>query len=536
MPQPPVGQTFNVGSPFNIPPMMFGGSPNTSNTPYQRPSYSSSQPMVFAQNQPGYPIPPSNPQFGMNWNQNPQSSQSAPRGQSFDSHQQYPVPTDTNPSQSFAGHQPKYTQGAYQPQNPSSHPLSGPGGPPVYSPPHNSQPDQYPTYTQPQGYGSYPKPSSGYPQNSQPQSQPGYSPNQFYNTPNSTRPGFENRQDEPQTWKPQYNQGSPYSGHQPNTFRNQPPSVSPFHNSPSQGNQPGSTPNFQPQYSQPPNPNFPQNSRYPQNTQFVFPSSQTGSGNPSTYPSQYSGGSHSPDPNLPTNPQSNTQNPQGYFPSSQQGSGYPPANSESPYYPNYNPNIPQNVGSPSGYNPQPQGEHSASRGFETPQYSPQVPAQGQTPTGHPQSREPQIFPQGGQPGYFLVNQKENEPPIKRPPPKYNPVDSSKQSARCPKGASGLFPHPNCFKFLNCDHGRTFVMDCAPGTAFNPDISTCDFPDNVDCGKTISGPDPGSNEGEVVEADKNNDDYDGTKEDGSRPWEKGPPATVGKEFTIKTICS
>lgn len=536
MPQPPVGQTFNTGSAFNIPPMLFRGSPNTSNpdtfhTPHQRPSYPSGQPMLFPQNQPGYPIPPSNPQFGVNRDHNPQPSQNTPRDQTFDS--QYPVPLDTNPSQFIAGQQPKYLQGA-QPHNPAPYPQSGPSG---YNPPHNTQPNQYPTYNQPQGYGSYPKPSSsqGYPQNRQSQNQPGYPQNPFQSAPNSTRPGFENRQDEPQAWQPQNNQGyshgSPYSGHQPNTFQNQPPSVPPFYNSPLQENPPVSTPNIQPQYYPPSNPNYPPNSGYPKN--FVFPSSQTGNGNQSNYPSQFSGGPHSSEPSLPVNPQSNAQNPQGYFPSSQPGSGYPPANSQSPYNLNYNPNIPSSVGSSSEYNPQPQGAHSAPRGFETPQYSPQVPAQGQTPNGYPQSREPQIFPQGGQPGYFLVNQKDNEPPVKRPPPKYSPVDSSKQSARCPSGASGLFPHPNCFKFLNCDHGRTFVMDCAPGTAFNPSISTCDFPDNVDCGRTISGQDPGADEGDVVEADDNNDDYDGAKDDGSRLWDQASPATVGKKL-IKIV--
>lgn len=53
--------------------------------------------------------------------------------------------------------------------------------------------------------------------------------------------------------------------------------------------------------------------------------------------------------------------------------------------------------------------------------------------------------------------------------------------KCPAGESGLFPHPtDCKKFLSCAHGRTFVMDCGPGTAFNPASSICDWPKNVDC--------------------------------------------------------
>uniref|UniRef100_A0A8D9F791 Neurotrypsin n=1 Tax=Cacopsylla melanoneura TaxID=428564 RepID=A0A8D9F791_9HEMI len=51
--------------------------------------------------------------------------------------------------------------------------------------------------------------------------------------------------------------------------------------------------------------------------------------------------------------------------------------------------------------------------------------------------------------------------------------------KCPPDASGPHPHPNtCTKFLSCASGRTFEMDCAPGTLFNPDLSICDFPYNV----------------------------------------------------------
>ena len=50
---------------------------------------------------------------------------------------------------------------------------------------------------------------------------------------------------------------------------------------------------------------------------------------------------------------------------------------------------------------------------------------------------------------------------------------------CPAGYTGLLPHPDtCKKFLQCERGGTFVMDCGPGTAFNPAISVCDWPYNV----------------------------------------------------------
>ncbi|XP_048513315.1 uncharacterized protein LOC105690556 isoform X5 [Athalia rosae] len=50
---------------------------------------------------------------------------------------------------------------------------------------------------------------------------------------------------------------------------------------------------------------------------------------------------------------------------------------------------------------------------------------------------------------------------------------------CPPELTGLVPHPSdCTKFLQCANGNTFVMDCGPGTVFNPAVSVCDWPYNV----------------------------------------------------------
>ncbi|XP_043522584.1 uncharacterized protein LOC122535258 isoform X3 [Frieseomelitta varia] len=54
-----------------------------------------------------------------------------------------------------------------------------------------------------------------------------------------------------------------------------------------------------------------------------------------------------------------------------------------------------------------------------------------------------------------------------------------QEPRCPPHITGLIAHPsNCTKFLQCANGGTYIMDCAPGTVFNPSISVCDWPNNV----------------------------------------------------------
>ncbi|XP_054002582.1 uncharacterized protein LOC128889196 isoform X3 [Hylaeus anthracinus] len=57
-----------------------------------------------------------------------------------------------------------------------------------------------------------------------------------------------------------------------------------------------------------------------------------------------------------------------------------------------------------------------------------------------------------------------------------------QQPRCPPQMTGMLPHPtDCKKFLQCANGGTFIMDCGPGTVFNPAISVCDWPYNVkDC--------------------------------------------------------
>ncbi|XP_076288691.1 uncharacterized protein LOC143213077 isoform X2 [Lasioglossum baleicum] len=62
--------------------------------------------------------------------------------------------------------------------------------------------------------------------------------------------------------------------------------------------------------------------------------------------------------------------------------------------------------------------------------------------------------------------------------KYNEHQPVKKIA-CPPDHTGLLPHPDtCKKFLQCTRGGTFIMDCGPGTAFNPLTSVCDWPYNV----------------------------------------------------------
>lgn len=78
---------------------------------------------------------------------------------------------------------------------------------------------------------------------------------------------------------------------------------------------------------------------------------------------------------------------------------------------------------------------------------------------------PSPAPSTSQRGSFGLSQRQEHAPI-----------------QCESGASGLYAHPlDCRKFLNCDHGRTFIQDCGPGTAFNDIHKVCDWPHKVDCG-------------------------------------------------------
>lgn len=91
-------------------------------------------------------------------------------------------------------------------------------------------------------------------------------------------------------------------------------------------------------------------------------------------------------------------------------------------------------------------------------------------------------------------QKENSVKVQSPsytdiiqsPSQESPVySSSATNSKCPNGFSGIKPHPTeCSKFLSCANGRTFEMDCGPGTLFNPTISVCDHPYNVECNQFV----------------------------------------------------
>ncbi|XP_076325216.1 uncharacterized protein LOC143233152 [Tachypleus tridentatus] len=52
---------------------------------------------------------------------------------------------------------------------------------------------------------------------------------------------------------------------------------------------------------------------------------------------------------------------------------------------------------------------------------------------------------------------------------------------CPE-PSGHFPHKDCTKFIQCDHGVPHIKVCSGGLHFNPTLKVCDWPDKVGCGE------------------------------------------------------
>lgn len=70
-------------------------------------------------------------------------------------------------------------------------------------------------------------------------------------------------------------------------------------------------------------------------------------------------------------------------------------------------------------------------------------------------------------------------------PSQESIVYSSSASSCPKGFSGIKPHPtDCSKFISCASGRQFEMNCGPGTLFNPTISVCDHPYNVECNRIV----------------------------------------------------
>lgn len=58
---------------------------------------------------------------------------------------------------------------------------------------------------------------------------------------------------------------------------------------------------------------------------------------------------------------------------------------------------------------------------------------------------------------------------------------------CPEGFSGLIPnYTDCSKFISCNQGQQFSMDCPAGTLFNINQNVCDFPYKTTCFSGIKG--------------------------------------------------
>ncbi|CAL8124385.1 unnamed protein product [Orchesella dallaii] len=50
--------------------------------------------------------------------------------------------------------------------------------------------------------------------------------------------------------------------------------------------------------------------------------------------------------------------------------------------------------------------------------------------------------------------------------------------QCPPEGVTFLPHPDCTKYVICDEGQDFLMDCPPDLYYNTETEQCDFPENV----------------------------------------------------------
>lgn len=136
-----------------------------------------------------------------------------------------------------------------------------------------------------------------------------------------------------------------------------------------------------------------------------------------------------------------------------------------------NPSIPYpsmfNTKSSSSYQPQSPSYPSSgslippnSRGGYKPQQNPlRQPSSTKTDNSPPLNRIGASQPEDLQPSETQFNT--NAAPVGAP------ISSGSRTVlvygECPSDFSGLLPHTDCSKFLSCAHGRTYVMDCGPGT-------------------------------------------------------------------------
>ncbi len=54
---------------------------------------------------------------------------------------------------------------------------------------------------------------------------------------------------------------------------------------------------------------------------------------------------------------------------------------------------------------------------------------------------------------------------------------------CPDTGWAVFPHwSDCTKYILCNNGVAYVLQCPAPLYFNPATSQCDYPENVPCDK------------------------------------------------------
>uniref|UniRef100_A0A0A9YIK1 Neurotrypsin n=1 Tax=Lygus hesperus TaxID=30085 RepID=A0A0A9YIK1_LYGHE len=288
-------------------------------------------------------------------------------------------------------------------------------------------PGTYPNNGNPlQTSGSYP--NSGRPQNL-PQSNPDYPP------PNPSEPTsslYPNRQADPNNASPQNLPSEPNPGH-PNLSHGAPTSTS-----------------FNPNGQSIQNLPYPSMFNSDGPTPVVYqPSPSASTGYNSFVPPDNRGG-YNPNGNPLRSPSAT----------------YPTIKLDAPgSYANHRPDATQSINANSFVSPH-------NRGGYNPTVNPQGPQSAPYPTNKPNA-----------PGSYAIHRPEATQPINTRSSIGGISDTRSKIllySECPSEFSGLLPHLDCSKFLSCAHGRTYVMDCGPGTRFHPEHLVCAHPHQVKC--------------------------------------------------------
>merc|ERR1712127_585380 len=104
----------------------------------------------------------------------------------------------------------------------------------------------------------------------------------------------------------------------------------------------------------------------------------------------------------------------------------------------------------------------------------------------------------------------------------SPLRSEEEEVSCAGVYTGAFfaDPEECSLYYVCVHGDAVSMPCPAGLAWNTDLNTCDWPDNVDCDDDSSSSSSSSEECTDIDGDGVVDVCEESSEESSEECEEG----------------